>query len=321
MHERLAVSAAGLGCVLALACTRTPSPFLPPASLESLPVEVHARPVPLGEPETDLSAIGSFVYVGGLELSARSTDRLHGLSDLEVLGDRLIAVTDFGDLVEARLVLDAEQRLAGLADVHVRALPGEDGSPLPGKAEGDAEGLAVFPNGDLLVSFERHHRLLLYPAAGGPPRAVAPPGEVLESNRGLEALSADPAVAPDAYVVGVEGSGATWNCRVAAGCSAGPVVAKPDEFGLVGLKRLPGGETVYLLRAYDPLRGNRVSLQVFDGDTLVDRMDMARPMTIDNFEGVGVAPQDDGSVRFYLLSDDNANLTQRTLLLAFDWKR
>jgi hypothetical protein len=31
-------------------------------------------------------------------------------------------------------------------------------------------------------------------------------------------------------------------------------------------------------------------------------------------------PRADGSVRFYLLSDDNASAAQRTLLLAFDWR-
>ena len=31
-------------------------------------------------------------------------------------------------------------------------------------------------------------------------------------------------------------------------------------------------------------------------------------------------PAKDGSVRFYLLSDDNFQSSQRTLLLAFDWK-
>jgi hypothetical protein len=49
-------------------------------------------------------------------------------------------------------------------------------------------------------------------------------------------------------------------------------------------------------------------------------MDLARPATVDNFEGLAAVPRADGGFRFYLLSDDNASATQRTLLLAFDWQ-
>ena len=37
-------------------------------------------------------------------------------------------------------------------------------------------------------------------------------------------------------------------------------------------------------------------------------------MTVDNFEGVAVVPWPDGRLRFYLISDDNASATQRTIL-------
>jgi hypothetical protein len=78
--------------------------------------------------------------------------------------------------------------------------------------------------------------------------------------------------------------------------------------------------TVYLLRAFDLARGVRVSLQIFRSGQMVARMDMALPMTVDNFEGLAAVPRPDGGVRFYLISDDNALPVQRTLLLAFDWR-
>jgi hypothetical protein len=49
-------------------------------------------------------------------------------------------------------------------------------------------------------------------------------------------------------------------------------------------------------------------------------MDLAAPMTVDNCEGLAAVLRPDGGVRFYLLSDDNALASQRTLLLAFDWR-
>jgi hypothetical protein len=49
-------------------------------------------------------------------------------------------------------------------------------------------------------------------------------------------------------------------------------------------------------------------------------MDLASPMTVDNYEGLAAVPATDGGVRFYLISDDNGRADQRTLLLAFDWR-
>ena len=45
-----------------------------------------------------------------------------------------------------------------------------------------------------------------------------------------------------------------------------------------------------------------------------------KPATVDNFEGLAALPGKNGVVRFYLISDDNFSSSQRTLLLAFDWK-
>jgi len=286
------------------------------------PISIDVVPVPLNPQNPSEMGIGNFLYAGGLVLTSRQTGQLHGLSDLEVTGtDRLTAVGDLGILVDARLVLDGAGQLVGLADARLTLLTGEDGKPLSDKADADVEGLALLPNGDRLVSFERRDRIWLYPAAGGPPRPVPMPAVSFPPNGGMEALTADPEAGADAYVVGAEVSGDTWTCHVlSTPCIKGPTVDKPTEFGLVAIKRLPGMHTVYLLRAFDDARGPRISLQVFRSTDMVARMDMAAPMTVDNFEGLAAVPRPDGSVRFYLLSDDNARDSQRTLLLAFDWR-
>lgn len=79
------------------------------------------------------------------------------------------------------------------------------------------------------------------------------------------------------------------------------------------------GRTAYLLRAFDEQRGSRITLKILRSTTVVARMDIARPLTVDNFEGLAAVPRTDG-IRFYLLSDDNYSDLQRTLLLAFDWR-
>lgn len=312
-----------LGALIALAGLAACAPS--PASLPAAPVAagssiaVQSAPVPLNPEAPGQTAIGAFVYAGGVQLSSPETSRFHGLSDLAVTpSGRLTAISDEGDLIEGQLVFEND-RLTGLTDVTLRALSGLDGQPLPNKAMSDAEGLAILPGGDRLVSFERESRIWLYPAAGGPPRAVPAPAADFPLNGGLEALAADPERGPDAYVAGGEESGQTWLCRLTVPCVEGPKVAKAPEFGLVAMRRLPGDQTAYLLRAWDPLRGNRIVLSITGAAGELARLEMGRPLTVDNFEGVDFVPRPEGGYRVYILSDDNFSANQRTLLLAFDW--
>lgn len=316
--------AGAVAAALALsACSGQPP--LPAHPIAAGPqVGVQATPVPLLAANPAQDRVGAFVYAGGVELTSADTSRLHGLSDLKVWPDgRLLSVSDEGDVFEGRLVLDGAGRLVGVTGGKLWPLTGEDGQPLSahGKQESDSEGIAELANGDRLVSLERDDRILLYPAAGGPPRRAPSPNVVFPDNLGMEALTDAPALGPDAYIVGGEASGQTWICRLSSGCADSVLVAKSEEFGLTAVTPLPGGGRAYLLRAFSVLQGVRILLRVTDaGGTTVDELKLAAPLTVDNLEGIAALPQADGSVRFYLISDDNFSKLQRTLLLAFDWR-
>jgi hypothetical protein len=311
--------AAGLLALAACAPIHASPPTTPVAA--GARITVSATPVPLNAQDLGQNQLGDFHYVGGLVLTSPDTARLHGLSDMEMSADgKLIAISDEGDLLSARLISDANGRPTGLADATLTVLTGPDGKPLQGKLEADAEGMALLPNGDLLVSFERNNRILLYPAKGGAPRIVPSPGANFPENGGMEALTATPAAGPGVYVTAGEDSGETWTCKLSGDCVQGPTIAKPAEFGVVAARPLPGGRMAWLLRAWDPVRGSRNTLVIHDAGGEIARMEMARPLTVDNYEGLAAIPAKDGSVRFYLLSDDNFQSSQRTLLLAFDWK-
>jgi hypothetical protein len=72
-------------------------------------IAVDAVPVPLNPQSPSESAIGDFLYAGGLSITSRDTNQLHGLSDLDVTGtDRLTAVADSGTVLDVRVVLDTE---------------------------------------------------------------------------------------------------------------------------------------------------------------------------------------------------------------------
>ncbi len=86
-------------------------------------------------------------------------------------GERLVAITDEGSWLVARLVLE-DGVLRGLAEAEMGPLRGEDGLPLAGKSSRDAESLDVLPDGSFLVGFEREHRIMRYPAGTGRPDGV-----------------------------------------------------------------------------------------------------------------------------------------------------
>jgi hypothetical protein len=223
-------------------------------------------------------------------------------------------------------MLDAQGRLTGLKDARLTALTGLDGQPLQGKDNRDSEGLALMPGGDLLISFERHDRIWLYPADGAPPRAVPSPAVTFPYNEGMEALAPDPDKGPGAYLTGGETTGRTWSCTLTGPCVDGPRVDLALGFGLVAARRLPQGRTAWLLRAFNPITRSVIDLRITDGaGRIVDQMELRGPLTVDNFEGLAAVPSKngpgkDGLIRFYLISDDNFSSSQRTLLLAFDWK-
>lgn len=316
-----------LAAVLLAGCLQVP-PRLPPAPVpHGAAIAVDAEPVPLDPRDPARDRIGNFAYAGGVVITSAQTARLHGLSDLKVTADgRLLAVGDQSDLLEARIVLDAAGRLAGLADARLSALKDEAGVDLyaGGQEEYDSEGVVRLADGTLVVSFEQHDRVLAY-RPGGLPRRAPLPETAYTHNKGMEALAAAPDVAPDAYRVGLEDSGLIFVCRLSARCAPdGRVDLEGSE--LVAMDNLPGGGRAYLFRSFSPLRGNVIRLRVVDraGRTL-DSLQIERPLTVDNLEGLAAVPQRGGGVRFYLVADDNFGFYegkptgQRTLLLAFDW--
>ena len=321
---------AGLAIALLFAACTPAQPPKPKLDLPEAPVAygpditIDAEPLALDPKDPAKKQIGDFHWAGGVVLTTRQTSRLHGLSDLKVWPDgRILAVGDQGDLLEAHLVLDYAGRPTGLKDARLTSVIGEDGQPITshGGHEYDSEGIAEFPNGDRLISLEQHDRVLFYPHAGGPPRLAPMPAITYVSNKGMEALAIYPKGGADAYVVGIEATGETFICRVSTACTKDRTVELSDGYELSAVEVLSGGRMAYLLRAFDPLRGVRIIVRIVAADGHIeDELKIARPYTVDNFEGLAAAPSPSGGLRFYLISDDNFSKSQRTLLVAFDWR-
>ena len=311
---------------LALAACGAPSGPRAPVPADGS-IRIKAVPVALDSSNPARQSVDGFQYAGGIQFSSGDTSLLGGLSDLKITPDgTLTAETDEGALLTAHIVLDPAGKLVGLDHARIRMLTGLDGQALSSKEEADAEGVAVWPNGDLMVSFERDDRVWLYPNGGRTPHVVPSPNVKMPYNEGMEGLALAPGEGPDAYWVGIE-AGSIWLCRLQGACAQTPgQFPPPAGFRLSGLADTPAHDLVVLNHAFSPLQGSRIVMSIIDSPArnptprIKGQLHLAAPLVVDNFEGVAVVPRPNGMWRFYLIVDDNFSKLQRQLLVAFDWK-
>ncbi|MEO1964210.1 esterase-like activity of phytase family protein [Hyphomonas sp.] len=294
------------------------------AAVPSVPLAIRAHAIDLG-PADDVARRlpEGAVFAGGWELTADNAS-FGGLSDLAVDTDGdLLAVVDDGAFVRIGMADGAPD---GSGDLTY--MLGEDGQLLQGKSMGDAEGLVV-RNSLAIVSFERTHRISAFAletcgaAAREAPISRLPStyaGRLIDENRGAEALAIKPegnilfgyetverGRSPIGAVTGLNSAG--WTDEMAP---------NPAGYAFVGFDAARIGdadETFWLFRSYDPIRGNRNVVSWQDG---AKEIELTRPLAVDNYEGITVQDLGNGVARVWIISDDNFNPQQRTLLLAFD---
>lgn len=278
------------------------------------PIAIETRRVPLGVGGATLEPGVS--YAGGLSLHGSA---VHGLSDLKLEADGLAAwsVSDLGSLFRFTLRLDPAGKLIGVEGGTRRFLTEPDGVLLTGKGRGDAEGLALFDDGRLVVSFERDHRIWSYgPAGAEAPAPLRRPDVAFPENEGMEGL----AVAPDGGWLVLGEAGGAWTCDPSA-CRALPNAPTRFEanWRFTSADRDPAGGWFVLQRSYTAPFDMRARVYRMSQDGTLGPMliELKAPASVDNFEGLA-AHATPGGVRLYLLADDNANPLEKTLLLAFD---
>jgi hypothetical protein len=289
------------------------------------PIELTATPFTMPE------QVGQLRFVAGFELESPQA-RFGGLSDLHVFDDgRLLAISDAGEWVLADIQFDPETGVpTGLSNARMALMRNEEGDPFPNKESGDAEDLAVLPDGRIAVSFEQTQTIRIYdlfgagpmaPAAAGPPLAET---ERLGANRGLEAL----AVLPNGeLLIGAErgrraGPLPLWRTSIGSAQPTSPryTLNAPLGYGLTALDH--GANLWAVQRFYAPGLGTRIrvgTLAMPDQSgraEFVESAEIAPPLAVDNIEGIAVRVSPQGE-RIYLISDDNFSEDQRTLLFVF----
>ncbi len=299
-----------------------------PITGESVPLTV--RPIEKFEYYGNRKRFGKLEFRGGLIVS--STDRkFGGLSGIDMLpgGRDAVIVSDLGYLMKARLHYRAG-RLSGIAIPHMT--PALAGSSLKRR---DVEDVAIGRNGEIAVALERNNKQIAVRKFRdnvlGPPQLFALPGakSKLGFNKGLESLALIPpgsshsgrllAIAERPKDRSAEAI-PCWIIEVGT-CS----IKRRDGFEITSARFLPNGDLMLLERRLAPgldlaARLRRIPARQFGIDRTMDGeivMEAGLAMQIDNMEGLAVHQDADGRVIITLISDDNMNFFQRTLILQF----
>ncbi|MEL6979889.1 MAG: esterase-like activity of phytase family protein [Pseudomonadota bacterium] len=249
------------------------------------------------------------------------------MSGLLIDGDELRAVGDRGVWLTARLERNAAGAVTAFRDAEIGPLRDRRDAALFGRRI-DAESLARDGASGVWIGFEQRHRITARDALGAPARETATqlPTARLGRNSGIEGLARGPDGALWAIAETLIG-GAPAGWRLDRG------VARPFRFERIGRHKPTGADfgpdgALYVLeRDYGFFRGVRMRIRRFAdpvaaaeagdlgrGEILVDLDQRAR---IDNMEALSAEAAPDGSVILTVLSDDNFNAVQQTILLQF----
>lgn len=304
-------------------------------------LRLRATPVPLNPADPSATRVGRLIYRGGLLLRSRHR-RFGGLSALHVSaeGKRLLAVSDIGRWLGARLRYDRAGRLAGLAHARIGRLRKPNGGNLRWR-ERDAETIARLPGGRIAVGFEGKPRIWIYPPSRTPfarrPTALAVPKGLrfASRNAGLEALAALEgggflALAEDMAAPAPVGYGAHAGWLRAKGRWSALAYDRVGVYRPTGAASLPpgtrhAGDVVVIERALTLFAGFSIRVMLVPrraikpGARLRPKhlATLAPPLTVDNFEGVAARRGPKGETLIYLISDDNFRAGQRTYLMMF----
>jgi hypothetical protein len=268
--------------------------------------------------------------LGGLELN-RAAIGFGGFSGLHLdVALNLTVISDTGRWFRAPLLMTGE-RPTGLGTPTTGMLRDGSGEALRRGRTTDAEALARRPDGTWLVGFERWHRIRAFTALDAPGSFFeAPPGvEAAPPNGGLEAL----AVLADGRLLAIAefqndptdpalrrawlGGPGDWrptSYRPAPGFTATDAAGLTDGGALVLERRfalIEGGFTARLVH----LPSAALETTPLTGQALLN---FPPDGPAENYEGVAVLRR--GSALWIaLISDDNQNAFQRSLLLLYAW--
>jgi hypothetical protein len=286
---------------------------------------------------TNATSFGPLIWRGGIELTS-SNEKFGGLSGL-IMADEctsLRAVSDAGRWLTANVTYN-ENALSGLTTASIVPILDDKGKPPPSKRWGDAEAIALGPNGKTIVGFESRTRVGAYDLAGQGMTAkfqnLNPPKDIVRGKRNgeLESVGYFTGGALKGYYIAVaetnlDSQGNTkawvWNGKRSIAFS----IKQIESYQITDIALLPNGDILVLQRSYGAVTLPGMAMSRFPASAIKQGktvhpetlLDVRAPFyAIDNMEGLAVCERN-GELRVNILSDNNFKTDlQRTLLLQF----
>ena len=288
---------------------------------------IALTPLLLDESNPKRTTVGAVAFLGAWELRSDNGD-FGGLSALVALKDgRFLGVSDAGALIGFGMSGDARADRPFIA-----ALPGAFGKGITYKAR-DSEGIAYDAvSGRVWVSYEHSHAIRRFPASMSRVDGMVRPAAMRRwpRNSGAEALVR---LANGRFLVFAEGGPDDGvypaiqfsGDPVESGTTQFPFRYRPTEgYRITDASQLPDGRLLLLERRIGFPQGFTAKLLILDpakiardatvsGEVIAT---LAPPLLVDNMEGQAIT-QEDGRTVVWLVSDNNFNAIQRTLLMKF----
>lgn len=285
--------------------------------------------------------VGELIWRGGLELTSPDPE-FGGLSGIAFTGagGAFAMVTDAGQFISARLIGDADGAPVAIAAGNITAIRNSKGDELPTPFSRDAEAIdTIVRDGApaaVRVGFENLTRVADFTLENGRPvgaaREVSIPDWLsrTRTNQSLEAVCIATPASPIAGstlliaedIGGDNGGGAAW---LLGNRDRGPVeVERAAGLSPTACAFGPDGE-LYLLERGIALLSFRMRLRRIPAEEVVPGATLRGEVLIDvsggeidNMEGLAVSQGPNGETILTVLSDDNFNDWERTLLLQFE---
>lgn len=304
------------------------------ASVKATPFTIQSEVIShFDRLQPDRNVFGKLQFIGGLELTSPDNEAFGGLSGFSwQSADRFVAISDEGRYMSARLML-ADGRPVGIDQARMDKLP-----PIAKDKKyfkRDSEGLDIVGN-NVWVSYEGSDRLAIYrPQSSGklnlsktlyPGKAIA---RLNKGNKGFESIAVGPEGSAHAGSVVILSENVIkktvrgWIFK--DGRYHAFTLPQVGELRPTDAAFLANGDLVFVERSFSLLGGLKIQLRRILAKDLVPGA-IAKTETLfrgdlryelDNIEGLAVQSLPDGSSILTLISDDNFNSLQRTLLLQF----
>jgi hypothetical protein len=301
-------------------------------------IEITARDIPAFDRRNgENRRFGALEFIGGLVLQSKHK-HFGGISGLHIAadGEHFTAHSDRGHWLRGKFKRDGD-RIVAIENAEMAPMRGPDGRPLGSRKWFDTEALTS-DGENFFVGIERANRILRYRIADGLNARGIPvqiPNGIRELpfNQGLEALAFVPKDMPLAgSLLAISELGLDQNGNILAFILGGPTpgifaIKRIGSFEVSDAAISPSGHLVVVERFFRFISGIHLRIRaiplaeirpgvVADGKVLLEA-DGA--FEIDNMEALAITKNAAGEILLTLISDNNFNYFQRTVLLRFRW--